>query len=56
MVNLDPDSAQSNPKVMKAIVQMNQNNAGIYGAVIRTGQLSVGQTVHFQALTGDGAQ
>ena len=48
MVNLDPDTARSNPEVMKAIVQMNQNNVGIYGAVIRTGQLAVGQTVHLQ--------
>ena len=54
MVNLDPDSARSAPEVMKAIVQMNQNNAGIYGAVIRTGQLAVGQTVHFQAIAENG--
>jgi uncharacterized protein YcbX len=46
MVNLDPDSAQSAPEVLKAIVRMNQNNAGIYGVVIRTGRLAVGQTVH----------
>ena len=45
MVNLDPDSAGSTPGIMKAIVGRNQNNAGIYGAVIRTGRLAVGQTV-----------
>jgi uncharacterized protein YcbX len=33
MVNLDPDSASSAPEVMKVIVRVNQNNAGIYGAV-----------------------
>ena len=49
MVNLDPDSARSAPEVQKAIIRMNQNDAGIYGTVIRTGQLAVGQTVHFQA-------
>jgi uncharacterized protein YcbX len=54
MVNFDPDSAQSAPEVMKAIVRMNQNNAGIYGAVIRAGQLAVGQTVHLQAVAEDG--
>lgn len=54
MVNLDPDTARSNPKVMKAIVQMNQNTAGIYGAVIRTGQLAVGQTVHLQTFADGG--
>src|SRR5579864_2123100 len=45
MVNLDPDSAKPAPEVMKVIVRANQNNAGIYGAVVRTGQLSVGQPV-----------
>jgi uncharacterized protein YcbX len=45
MVNLDPDSASSAPEVMKAVVRANQNNAGIYGAVTRIGQLSVGQPV-----------
>lgn len=45
MVNLDPDSASSAPEVMKAIVRVNQNNAGIYGAVTRTGRLAVGQTI-----------
>ena len=45
MVNLDPDSAKSAPEVMKVIVRANQNNAGIYGAVIRTGRLAVGQPI-----------
>jgi uncharacterized protein len=45
MVNLDPDTATPAPEVMKAIVRANQNNAGIYGAVIRTGRLVIGQRV-----------
>jgi len=45
MVNLDPDSARSAPEVLKAIVRANRNNAGIYGAVTRTGRLAVGQTI-----------
>ena len=45
MVNFDPDSASSAPEVLKAVVRANQNNAGIYGAVTRTGRLAVGQTV-----------
>ena len=49
MVNLDPDSAKPAPEVMKAIVRVNQNNAGIYGAVIRTGRLAVGQAVFLGA-------
>jgi uncharacterized protein YcbX len=53
MVNLDPDSASPAPEVMKAVVRANQNNAGIYGAVIRTGRLSVGQAVFLRAATGE---
>jgi uncharacterized protein YcbX len=49
MVNLDPDSASPAPEVMKAIVRVNQNNAGVYGAVTRTGRLAVGQTVFLRA-------
>jgi uncharacterized protein YcbX len=49
MVNLDPDSASSAPQVLKAVVRANQNNAGIYGAVTRTGRLAVGQTVLLRA-------
>jgi uncharacterized protein YcbX len=51
MVNLDPDSARSAPEVMKAVVRRNQNNAGIYGAVTRIGQLAVGQTIFLRAAT-----
>jgi uncharacterized protein YcbX len=45
MLNLDPDTAQQDPRVMKAVVRMNQNNAGAYATVARTGQISVGQSV-----------
>ena len=43
MINLDPDTAQQDPRVMKAAVRLNDNNAGAYGTVVRTGQISVGQ-------------
>ena len=52
MVNLDPDSASPAPEVMKAVVRVNQNNAGIYGAVTRIGRLAVGQTILLRAATG----
>ena len=45
MVNYDPDSASGAPEVMKAVVRTNENCAGIYGTVTRTGRLAVGQTV-----------
>jgi uncharacterized protein len=45
MINLDPDTAQQDPRVMKAAVRLNGNNAGAYATVARTGQISVGQSV-----------
>ena len=49
MINFDPDTAQQDPRVMKAAVRLNENNAGIYGSVARTGQITVGQPVRFMA-------
>ena len=37
MINLDPDTAKQDPRVMKAVVRLNKNNAGAYGTVARTG-------------------
>jgi hypothetical protein len=51
VVNFDPDSGRSAPEMLKSIVRRNQNNAGIYGTVIRTGRLATGQTVRLQPLT-----
>ena len=45
MINLDPDTAQQDQRIMKAAVRLNENNAGVYGSVARTGQISVGQPV-----------
>jgi uncharacterized protein YcbX len=48
MVNIDPDDARLAPEVMKAAVAANQNNAGVYATVTRTGRLAVGQAVVFR--------
>lgn len=48
IVNLDPDSARAAPEVLKAVVRTNQNNAGVYGTVIRAGQVATGHAVHLQ--------
>ncbi|HEV3311717.1 MAG TPA: MOSC N-terminal beta barrel domain-containing protein, partial [Chloroflexota bacterium] len=40
MVNLDPDSGSPAPEVLKAVVRVHQNTAGIYGAVTRIGRLA----------------
>jgi len=49
MLNIDPDSASRAPEVMKAVVCANQNYAGVYGTVTRTGRLAVGQAVILHA-------
>ena len=49
MVNLDPDSAKPAPEMMKTVVRVHQNTAGIYGTVTRIGRLAVGQTVRLRA-------
>jgi MOSC domain-containing protein len=45
MINLDPDSGESDPAVMKAAVRLNDNDAGLYTTVVRPGPLAVGQPV-----------
>jgi uncharacterized protein len=47
MVNLDPDSARPAAEMLKAIVRVRDNQAGVYGTVIRRGRLAVGQPVLF---------
>jgi len=49
MVNYDPDSASPAPEVLKAVVRVHQNTAGIYGTVTRIGRLEVGQPILLQA-------
>jgi uncharacterized protein len=49
MVNLDPDSATPAPEVLKAVVRIHQNTAGIYGTVTRIGRLAIGQTILLRA-------
>jgi len=45
MVNFDPESAVAAPEILKSIVRVNDNNAGVYGTVTCAGQLKVGQKV-----------
>jgi uncharacterized protein YcbX len=48
MVNLDPDSARQSAEVLKAIVRVRDNKAGVYGTVMHRGRLAVGQPVFFE--------
>jgi uncharacterized protein len=45
MINLDPDTAEANADVMKTVIRLNDSYAGVYGTVVRTGELRVGQAV-----------
>jgi uncharacterized protein len=50
MINFDPETAQADATVLKTVVRLHQNNAGVYGTVVRTGSLFVGQPVYLRAL------
>lgn len=45
MINLDPDTAAQDARVLKSVVRLNETNAGVYGTVARTGTISVGDPV-----------
>jgi uncharacterized protein YcbX len=45
MLNLDPETAVQDPRVMKTVVRLNENNAGVYATVVRIGAIRVGDRV-----------
>jgi len=45
MINLDPDTAAKDARIMKTVARLNQNNAGVYATVVRPGVISVGNRV-----------
>ncbi|MGH9556701.1 MAG: MOSC domain-containing protein [Terriglobales bacterium] len=45
MVNLDPESGKQDPRVLRAIAQKHQGQAGVYANVIRPGVIRVGDTL-----------
>jgi len=47
MVNFDPDTAERDSNVMKTIVRLSENYAGVYATVVREGELRIGQIVTF---------
>jgi uncharacterized protein YcbX len=52
MLNLDPKTAEQDGRVLKTVVRLNQNNAGVYGTVVRTGPISIGEPVSLAADDG----
>ena len=45
MINLDPDTSTQDARVLKTVVRLNKNNAGVYGTVVQTGTIRVGDPV-----------
>jgi uncharacterized protein YcbX len=46
MINLDPDTAQADPRMLKASAQLNRACAGVYGAAFSLGTLKVGDPIY----------
>ena len=45
MIILDPDTAQSNPKILRAVAQGHDGKAGVYGAVLVEGTVRPGDEI-----------
>lgn len=45
MLNIDPDTGEQDQRVMKTVVSLSKNNAGVYATVIRSGTIRVGDRV-----------
>lgn len=45
MINLDPETGEKDSRVMKTVVRLNKNNAGVYATVVRRGTIRVGDRV-----------
>jgi len=48
MVTLDPDTGESNARVLREIAQRHETMAGVYGAVLRSGMVKPGDAVILQ--------
>ncbi len=48
MVNLEPDTAQNSPEVLKTVAENFGACAGVYGAVSRLGTVKLGDTVYLE--------
>lgn len=53
MINLDPETATQEATVMKTVVRLNENNAGVYATVVRTGAVRVGDPVRLDMPEND---
>ena len=49
MVNLHPDTAEQDARIMKTVMRLNDNYAGVYATVAQTGTIRVGDRVNLLA-------
>jgi len=42
MINLDPETGDQNPRVLKAVAHSHQGQAGLYANVLRPGRIRLG--------------
>jgi hypothetical protein len=45
MINLDPETAAKDVRVMRIVARLNNTTAGVYATVVRTGTIRVGDRV-----------
>jgi uncharacterized protein YcbX len=45
MINLDPETGAQDARVLKTVARLNENNAGVYATVVRSGTIRVGDKV-----------
>lgn len=45
MITLDPDTSEADPEVMRHLARAHEGKAGVYGAVLREGNIRPGDTV-----------
>lgn len=55
IINLDPDTAEHEARVLKAVARLNGNDAGVYATVVRGGTIRVGDPVTLAPLQAPSA-
>ena len=49
MITLDPETGESSPEILKAVVQKHGQSAGIYATVLTPGEVRVGDPILLEA-------
>jgi uncharacterized protein YcbX len=49
MITLDPETCEKDAHIMRTVVRLNENTAGVYATVVQTGTIRLGDRVSFAA-------